>query len=217
MRALRWLDGRDDLDTIILARGGGSIEDLWAFNDEQVAQTIFAARHPIICGVGHETDFTIADFVADLRAPTPSAAAELAVPDVAELLPLVHDQRQSLQQHVMGIMQQSRWQLDHLVRSLRHLSPRTRLQSNWQQLDSLTLRLERGIDQRLSQYRADLVLAQTQLHAVSPLATLARGYAIVRRADGRLVYHVRDVTPGDPVQIQVADGVIRATVASAKP
>jgi exodeoxyribonuclease VII large subunit len=88
VRALRWLDGRDDVDMIIIARGGGSMEDLWAFNDEQVARAIFAARHPVISGVGHETDFTITDFVADLRAPTPSAAAEMAVPDLSDL-PLV--------------------------------------------------------------------------------------------------------------------------------
>ena len=88
VRALRWLDGRDDIDTIIIARGGGSIEDLWAFNDERVARAVFTARHPVISGIGHETDFTITDFVADLRAPTPSAAAELAVPDLSEIRPL---------------------------------------------------------------------------------------------------------------------------------
>ncbi|HRO24613.1 MAG TPA: exodeoxyribonuclease VII large subunit, partial [Promineifilum sp.] len=91
VRALGWLDGRDDIDTIIIARGGGSIEDLWAFNDERVARAVFAARHPIISGVGHETDFTITDFVADLRAPTPSAAAELAVPDLSNIGPVLQE------------------------------------------------------------------------------------------------------------------------------
>ncbi len=212
VRALRWLDGRDDVDTIILARGGGSIEDLWAFNDENVAQTIFAARHPIISGVGHETDFTIADFVADLRAPTPSAAAELAVPDQAELLPLLRDLQQELRRQIGRTIQQSQWQVNNLARSLRHLSPQARLHSNWQRLDSLTLRLERSIRHSLAQQRADLAVAQAQLHTVSPLATLARGYAIVRHEDGRLVRHASDAHSGDALQIQVSDGAFNATV-----
>ncbi|GAB4147800.1 MAG: exodeoxyribonuclease VII large subunit [Candidatus Promineifilaceae bacterium] len=212
VRALRWLDGCDDVDVIILARGGGSIEDLWAFNDEAVAQAIFAARHPIISGVGHETDFTIADFVADLRAPTPSAAAELAVPDVAELLPLLRDMQQGLRRRIQGMVQQRQWQVNNLARSLRHLSPQGRLRSNWQQLDSLTLRLERSIRHDLAQRRANLAVVQAQLQTVSPLATLARGYAIVRRDDGRLVRRASDVHPGNALQIQVADGVIYATV-----
>lgn len=212
VRALRWLDGRNDVDVIIIARGGGSIEDLWAFNDEAVAQAIFAARHPIISGVGHETDFTIADFVADVRAPTPSAAAELAVPDVAELLPLVRDLRQAARRHMDRTVQQQQWQVDNLARSLRHLSPQTRLHGNWQQLDSLTLRLDRSIRHGLAQRRASLALAQAQLQAVSPLATLARGYAIVHREDGRLVRHTRDARPGDALQIQVSDGTLHATV-----
>ena len=211
VRALRWLDGRDDVDTIILARGGGSIEDLWAFNDEAVAQAIFAARHPIISGVGHETDFTIADFVADLRAPTPSAAAELAVPDQAELRPLLRDLQQGLQRQMGRAIQQSQWQVTNLARSLRHLSPQARLRNNWQQLDSLTLRLDRSIRHSLAQRHAALAVAQAQLNTVSPLATLARGYAIVRRADGYLVRHTADVHAGDILQIQVADGKFTAT------
>lgn len=212
VRALRWLDGRDDVDVIIIARGGGSIEDLWAFNDEAVAQAIFAARRPIISGVGHETDFTIADFVADLRAPTPSAAAELAVPDVTELLPLVRDLQRELQRHMQRMVQQQQWQVNNLTRALRHLSPQARLRSNWQQLDSLTLRLDRSIRQDLAQRRADLAVGLAQLQTVSPLATLARGYAIVRRDNGQLVRRASDVRPGDALQIQVSDGAIYATV-----
>lgn len=99
IRSLQWLDAREDVDTIIVARGGGSMEDLWAFNDEHVARAIFAARHPVICGVGHETDFTIADFVADKRAPTPSVAAELAVPDIDEVRSLVRQLRAKTQRN----------------------------------------------------------------------------------------------------------------------
>lgn len=206
VRALRWLDGRTDIDTIIVARGGGSMEDLWAFNDEGVARAIFAAQHPILSGVGHEVDFTIADFVADLRAPTPSAAAELAVPDVSELRPYFHTIQQQMKNLVLEQIGQQRWQVQVLKRSLNHLSPRVGIAGNRQRLDGWQSRLERAMQRRLDQSSHRLNVLHAQLTAVSPKATLERGYAIVRRDDGRIVRSPAAVQPGDALTVQVHDG-----------
>jgi len=211
--ALQWLDGRDDVDTIILARGGGSIEDLWAFNDESVARAIFAARHPIITGIGHETDFTIADFIADLRAPTPSAAAELAAPSLEEIRPALHQLQAALTVEMGAIIEQKRWQVQVLARALVHLSPRAALDNNRQRVDVLLARLEQAGQRRLERQRGRLAVAQAGLTAVSPLATLSRGYAIVRdRTTARIVRSVEAVAGGDKITIQVADGDFNATV-----
>jgi len=212
VRALQWLDGRDDIDTIIIARGGGSMEDLWGFNDEGVVRAIFAARHPIISGVGHEVDFTMTDFVADMRAPTPSAAAELAVPDAADLQPYVAGLQVGLITAVSDHIQQNRWQVQNLVRSLGHLSPRGRLDNNRQRLDHLHGRLEGAMQRMLIERQNRLAVARVGLTAVSPEATLARGYAIVRDGDGRVVRSVQAVSPGDQLNIQVADGDLTAVV-----
>lgn len=207
IRALGWLDQRTDIDTIILARGGGSIEDLWAFNDEGVARAIFATQHPTISGIGHETDFTIADFVADLRAPTPSAAAELAVPDMEELKQTVHDLQNSLAVYMENSLQESRWQFQALSRTLRHLSPQARLAHNQQRLDSLTLRLERTFTYQQSLRRSRLAVGQAHLQAVSPLATLSRGYAIIHRSNGQIIRRVADVSAHEQLHVQLADGM----------
>jgi exodeoxyribonuclease VII large subunit len=212
VRALQWLDGRADVDTILVARGGGSIEDLWAFNDEAVARAIFSARHPVICGVGHETDFTIADFVADLRAPTPSAAAELAVPDQGEIRQIVTDMRLALRASALDRLEAAGWQLAGLARSLKLLSPRGRLDAGRQRLDTLVGRLDRGMSGRFSEWRAELRLRQSRLESVSPLATLRRGYAIVRGADGSLVRSVAHVETGQQISVELADGRLKANV-----
>lgn len=205
-RALQWLDGRSDIDTIIVARGGGSIEDLWAFNDERVARAIFAAQHPIITGVGHETDFTIADFVADQRAPTPSAAAELATPDIEEIRPLLQGYAAMLRADLDDLIRQKRWQVQTLARALTHLSPQARLDNTRQRLDVTSARLDRALTSQLVHVRNRLAVAEVGLTAVSPLATLSRGYAIVRHPDGRLVRAAAEVAAGDGLTIQVADG-----------
>lgn len=206
VRALQWLDGRDDIDLIIVARGGGSIEDLWAFNDEQVARAIYAAHHPIISGVGHETDFTIADFVADLRAPTPSAAAELAVPDLSELSEWLDVKSDRLAALTTSLIEQARWRLQGQLQSLSFLSPASRIDGNLQRVDTQQMRLENAIDRILERSRAALSKTESHLEAVNPQATLARGYAIVRRKDGPIVSSVLQVASGDSLEIQVADG-----------
>jgi len=212
VQALRWLDGRNDIDTILVSRGGGSMEDLWAFNDEAVARTIFAAQHPIISGVGHEVDFTIADFVADLRAPTPSAAAELAVPDIEEIRAGLAGLQTRLVGEIEDIIEQHKWRLHNLMRSMQHLSPQNRVNTNRQRLDGLQMRLDTAVTSTLSQLKNRLALAQTSLSAVSPEATLARGYAIVRGENGRIVRSKQAANVGDTLTVQVADGTFGVTV-----
>lgn len=206
VRALQWLDGRLDIDTIIVARGGGSLEDLWAFNDERVARAIFDARRPVITGVGHETDYTIADFVADVRAPTPSAAAELAAPDLADLRPRLAD----LQGRLVGQMQvrieEYGWRVASLLRNLRHLGPKVRLDNSRQYLDGVTVRLEQAMALRLERSRNRLDMARARLASVSPEKTLQRGYAIVRQEDGAVVRTVRQIEAGESLSVQVSDG-----------
>ena len=212
IEALRRLDSREDIDTIIITRGGGSLEDLAAFNDEGVARAIFEANHPIISGVGHETDFTFTDFVADLRAPTPSAAAELAVPDGGELLDHIDNLALALDASIMDLINEQRLAVTSLQRHLGLLSPRARLDSARQRLDALTLRLEQGAIAHQEQQRTRLALLQARLRNVSPLQTLARGYAIVRSEGGGLVRQRGDVEIGDVISVRVRDGEFEAEV-----
>ena len=212
VRALQRLDQRDDIDVILLARGGGSIEDLWAFNDERVARAIFAARHPVISGVGHETDFTIADFVADLRAPTPSAAAELAVPDLSGVGPALAEMQTTLTAAIGGALAARREAVRAGAQWLTLLSPQRLLDSNRQRVDMLAGRLAGSVSRGLERRRGRLAVAGSSLMAFSPQATLARGFAIVRGPDGELIRSVVQAQPGAPLRVQVSDGVFGATV-----
>lgn len=209
--ALRALDARDDVDAILLVRGGGSLEELWAFNDEAVARAIAACRHPVVCGVGHETDFTIADFAADVRASTPTAAAELAVPDQADLRRRVRDRAFQVEEQVLRRLAEARQSLEREGRSLARLSPRGRIEAERQRVDELTRRAGQALLHRLALRRAALARARAQILALSPLATLERGYAIVRREDtGVVVRSVQQAQPGDDLRIQVHDGELTA-------
>jgi len=212
--ALKRLNSLPDLDLIILARGGGSIEDLWAFNDEGVARAIFASRYPVISGVGHETDFTIADFVADLRAPTPTGAAELATPITKEEL------RAALQGAEAQLTELINQQLEDLKQALqlaqselRRSSPRLRILNNIQRLDELQGRLERTIQQQLQRKQNNLANASDRLASLNPQAVLKRGYAIITdQATGQIISHTRQAAPWQPVWLQVQDGSIPAQI-----
>lgn len=212
VRALRWLDDRDDIDTIIIARGGGSIEDLWAFNDERVARAIFAARHPIISGVGHETDFTIADFVADLRAPTPSVAAELAVPDLSNIQPVLEEWAAVLDRNMLEAVSTRREALRSRSQMLWLLNPRRLVDADRQQIDALTERLGRAVQRVYDRQTSRLAIAQAGLMAFSPEATLSRGFAIVRDAGGRVIISIEQARPGEQVSVRVRDGEFTARV-----
>lgn len=212
IRALQWLDDRDDIDTIIIARGGGSIEDLWAFNDERVARAVFAVRHPVISGIGHETDFTITDFVADLRAPTPSAAAELAVPDLSNLQPVLLDLSDTMLEVITNSLAARREMVRARTQILWLLSPRRAIDANSQHVDNLSDRLTRSTHRVLERHAGRLAIAKAALAAVSPEATLARGFSIVRNADGRIIRTTAQTHAGEKLIIQVSDGVFDAQV-----
>ncbi len=213
--ALEALNNRDDVDVIIVARGGGSLEDLWAFNDERVARAVTASRVPVICGVGHETDFSLADFAADVRAPTPSAAAELVAPDRRELHAQVVMLSAALTAALQGAIEEQRWKLAEQTQALKHLSPAAQLAQARQRVDDLLGRTEAAVRHDLTLRYERLGGLIGRLAGVSPLGTLERGYAIVRHtgADGMgaVVRSVAQVASGDALAIRVADGEFEAT------
>ena len=210
--AIALASARREVDVLIVARGGGSLEDLWAFNDEAVARAIHACSMPVVTGIGHEIDFTIADFVADLRAPTPSAAAELVVPDRGEWLRGLAGGVGRLAAALARAASRRRERLAWLGRRLVQLHPRQRLAARAQRLDELELRLERALRRALTQCGARLAAAARTLQAVSPLATLERGYAIVQHADGRVARAAAEFAPGDTLRARTAHGSLLATV-----
>jgi exodeoxyribonuclease VII large subunit len=215
--ALQALDAREDVDLVLLVRGGGSLEELWAFNDERVARAIAACRHPVVSGVGHETDFTIADFVADLRAPTPSAAAELAVPDQAELRQYVGAWVEQLEGSMERRLVQMRGALDQQQRALQRLSPQARVDTYRQQVDDLSRRAGQALAHGQALRRSGLAGLEARLATLSPQATLERGYAIVtlsgaerRKGSGTVVRSVDQVRAGDDLAVRVQDGEFEA-------
>jgi exodeoxyribonuclease VII large subunit len=208
--ALDVLYRRDDVDLIIVARGGGSLEDLWAFNDERVARKMAESPVPVVSGVGHETDFTIADFIADVRAPTPSAAAELITPDRAELVAQLAALRVQLATTLADNLHGRRITLQSQMRALAHLSPVTRL-INWRQrTDDLMMQATLSVSHLLQLRRERLTGVVARLDALNPLAVLQRGYAVVRR-DGQLVRSISKVSHGDRLAVRVSDGEFGAT------
>jgi len=211
--AIQALNEHTDVDVIIVARGGGSLEELWAFNDERVARAIVASRVPVISGVGHEIDFTIADFAADVRAPTPSAAAELAVPDRAELQVAVRGQQMRLAAALQKRLAWHRQLLDHLIQDLCRCSPLGRIESLRQRVDELFQASSLHLRHFLTLHRERVSGLTGRLATLSPFATLERGYAIVRHGStGHVVTSVERVTSGDPLVVRVQDGEFDATV-----
>jgi len=193
-------------DVILLARGGGSIEDLWAFNDENVARAIAASSAPVITGVGHETDFTIADFVSDLRAPTPTAAAELATPNRDDLQATISDLHIRLLKAVGDRLQALRWQVSAMQTRLSSRSPQARLDNDRQRLDDYLHRSSLAVANFLRVQRTRVLGLEKRLEALNPQAILGRGYALVTTPEKRLVRRVSQVNPGDQLNVQVSDG-----------
>ncbi len=211
--ALDLLNQHGEAEVIIVGRGGGSIEELWAFNEEVVARAIARSRIPVISGVGHETDFTIADFVADHRASTPTAAATAAVPDIADWQVRIQAYQYALTTLMDAYFIDKREELDLAKRDLRRFSPQMQLERLHQRLDDTTALLQTRIEHHLSLRGERLSGASLGLHSLSPLLTIARGYAVVRRtADQHIVTSIQHVQPGDELTIQVTDGQIQATV-----
>ena len=215
VKGIRVLD-EAGVDTIIVGRGGGSIEDLWAFNEEKVARAIFECRTPIISAVGHEVDFTIADFVADLRAPTPSAAAELAVDDMAQVMYTLSSYQERFQRDMREKIEFQRVRLGQYQMRLKYLSPESRLRDRRQALVDFEDTLRRAMDNKLQQYRHRLGIYLERYQGLSPLAKLNQGYSFVTDTDGRGITSVSQVKPGDRVEISVTDGVIQAEVSDSR-
>lgn len=215
VKGIRMLD-EAGVDTIIVGRGGGSIEDLWAFNEEKVARAIFECRTPIISAVGHEVDFTIADFVADLRAPTPSAAAELAVDDMAQVMYTLSSYQERFQRDMREKIEFQRVRLGQYQMRLKYLSPESRLRDRRQALVDFEDTLRRAMDNKLQQYRHRLGIYLERYQGLSPLAKLNQGYSFVADTDGRGITSVSQVKPGDRVEISVTDGVIQAKVSDSR-
>jgi exodeoxyribonuclease VII large subunit len=200
-------------DIILVARGGGSLEDLWAFNDERVVRTIAASEAPVITGIGHETDFTLADFAADLRAPTPTAAAELATPNRLDLLATVEEQTNRLNKTMLSIISDLRWQLNDQHNRLQRYSPLNRINNYRQRQDEITHRLHSAMLHNEQLRRIHLESLHTRLESLNPAAVLKRGFAILtRREDDQVITSYRQVRSDDEVQVQVSDGKFSAKV-----
>ncbi len=201
-------------DVIIVARGGGSIEDLWAFNDETVVRAVATSAIPVISGVGHETDFTLTDFAADLRAPTPTAAAELASPNQADLRASLAELSLSLARTLLDALNTRRWILSNVQNRLERQAPRARLINDRQRLDDLLHRAETALTHHMKLQRAHLNGLSQQLTSLNPLAILDRGYAVVTQADGQVIRRTTQVSPDAPLTVRVADGTFDVIVTS---
>jgi exodeoxyribonuclease VII large subunit len=194
-------------DLILVVRGGGALEDLWAFNSEAVVRAIAASPIPVVSGVGHETDFTLADFAADLRAPTPSAAAELASPiSIEELSASLIQQRARLAEALGRLTRAKRWALAERQAQLKGLSPQAQLRGARQHLDDLTARIATALAHAVTLKRERWHGLRQALGGVNPLAVLERGYAVVSHADGEVVRRADEVAPGERLHVRVSKG-----------
>jgi exodeoxyribonuclease VII large subunit len=209
-KAIGLANQRAECDVLIVGRGGGSLEDLWAFNEAVVARAIFASSIPIVSAVGHESDVTIADFVADVRAPTPSAAAEIVSPHVRELEKTVYSISQRLSRAMSQYVITRKTSLTALRKQLRH--PGQLLQENMQRLDFNWQNLTKSIHYFLQTKSQKLQHLSRALNAISPLATLDRGYAIVKNRDNHIIRNRNQVTPGERIYAQIQDGSLECII-----
>ena len=203
------------VDVIILGRGGGSAEDLWAFNDEYLARAVASCAIPVISAVGHESDFTICDFVADRRAPTPSAAAEIAVLDMGEILRGLASVRGKMQTSMQKLILQERRILNQIAQSRVFSRPEQMLDNFRMRLDEHGADLDRGVGQALLQRKQTVASVAGKLQALNPLSVLSRGYATISR-DGASITSVKQINDNDTLDIRMADGSVRATVSQRK-
>ena len=212
IQGLLYLDKRDDIDLIIAGRGGGSIEELSAFNDEELARTIFSLNKPVISAVGHETDFTIADFVADLRAPTPSAAAELSVPNIGSLNQLLDSRFNQLLFHYKNKIDMESRNLNLMKKGLKYNNPVLKLRNNRQELDLLFRELTFKMENKLEEYKKATRNLENRLNLLNPTISLDRGNGILLDKDERLIKSVDEVSIDDTINILMRDGRITTLV-----
>lgn len=199
-------------DVLLVGRGGGSIEDLWVFNEEVVARAIYKSKIPVISCVGHEVDFTIADFVADLRAPTPSAAAELVVQNSQNTHAHIAQLQKQMLQAVSLFYERAKSRFDLAVNNPVFKDPALLTQDKEQEVDDLSLRLENAWKERVSSFAHRFEVAAQKLSALGPQSVLKRGYSITRKQDGTVISHVTQTSPGETIYVQVQDGMIHTEV-----
>ena len=210
--AIRYANAHKVADLIITGRGGGSIEDLWAFNDERVARAIFVSEIPVISAVGHEPDVTISDFVADLRAATPSNAAELAVPDSSELYEYLNSQTARISSAVNSKISVYRHKIENIASKRVLTSPINYLDDKRQSLDVIQDRLISSYSSNISKFKEIYVEKAAKLDAMSPLKVLGRGYSLATTSDGKIIRRSSDVKSGDKVNLRVQEDTIKCTV-----
>ncbi len=215
VRGIEILD-QSDVDVIIVGRGGGSMEDLWAFNEEKVARAIFQCNTPVISAVGHETDFTIADYVADLRAPTPSAAAELAVTDMIGIQEQLQKWEERFRTRMRDRIEDGRREVRHLQARMNGLSPQNQIREKYQILTEKEEKLQYLMRQVLKNKRHQMLLYTERMKGLSPLDKLSQGYSYTADEKGHKVTEVDQVQEGDLLQIYVSDGQIQAEVKGTK-
>ena len=198
-------------DVIILARGGGSLEDLWPFNEEIVARSIYNSKIPVISAVGHETDFSISDFVADLRAPTPSAAAELAVPDVYEVKRKIESYQDRLRMSLIKKVEIMKLRYDKCMSSVVFREPLRKVNDNYLSIDNLLKRLEASVKIKQEKEKNRYIELVSKLDALSPLKTLSRGYSITEK-EGKIIKSKNELKKGDKVDLRFTDGKKEAII-----
>lgn len=204
---IEYLNSRDDIDLIIVSRGGGSIEDLWPFNEEKVARAIYNSKLPVISGVGHETDFTISDFVADLRAPTPSAAAEVATANREEIISRLDNLSQRLIMSSGSTVKELKNRVQSIAERKIFSSPEEIFRNYEQELDSLQTKLLHQIEKKYSDWENQYQLAHQKLKNLSPLKTLERGYALLEDQDNKIIKSVEEINVGDQLRGRLSDGL----------
>lgn len=217
IKGLKMLDSRDDIDVIIIARGGGSMEDLWCFNDEELGRAIYEAETPVISAVGHETDYTICDFCSDLRAPTPSAAAELVMPNKEEILSRLDVSGGKLALAMRNFMKNKSHQWESLTKHRALLAPRFRIEKEMQRCDVLSSKLSEKMTSSFEKKKGIFTTDLAKLGALDPMKVLLRGYSRVTDTSGKTVDSVKCVNIKDEVVISVSDGTIRSTVSKVEP
>ena len=214
--AIRKFNRLNGADVLIVGRGGGSIEDLWAFNEETVAEAIFDSKIPVISAVGHETDFTIADFVSDMRAPTPSAAAEMVAPDYREILYAADKMLDSITDSVEKLISRYTMSLLSYEKILTERSPEKTLMLYSQCLDACESKIRSSINSKYEGYVSSLSHYSSRLEGISPLKVLARGYSFVKDDNGFNIKNASSVNPGDKIQVVLTDGEIECVAESIK-
>ena len=200
------------MDVIIIARGGGSFEDLFGFNDENLAREIFASKIPIVSAVGHETDFTICDFVSDLRAPTPSAAAELVYPEYSELVNRIQVGKNRTIIGIKHYIERKRQYVERLKAAKLEKVPLDKINRYRMTIDSIMSKSESNLRYKIEKYRTRCIKGITKIDTLSPLKTITRGYSVTESIDGKVIRKTSDVKSSDEIKITLSDGKISAIV-----